>query len=241
MSGLLVSVRNASEAQAALAGGASIVDIKEPLHGSLGAAAPQTVTEVARALRGKVLLSVALGEILERSEDFFPGDLPAGIEFAKFGLAGCASEPQWESKWIRLLRQLPDNVTRVAVAYADWQQAFSPNPREVISLGARQQCRAVLIDTYRKDSGSLLNHLTSDELTEIVHLGRQFGMLVVLAGSVDLPLIKRLSVLEPDYFAVRGAVCHGSRTGPLDPGRVRQLVDFLDQQQPLVNTVRTKV
>jgi hypothetical protein len=241
MSGLLVSVRNASEAHAALAGGAAIVDVKEPLHGSLGAAAPQTVAEVAQELRGQVLLSVALGEILERSEEFSPADLPAGIEFAKFGLAGCASDPHWESKWIRLLGQLPDNVNRVAVAYADWQQALSPDPRQVISSGARQQCRAVLIDTYRKDSGSLLNHLTSDELTEIVDLGRQLNMLVVIAGSVDLPIIKRLASLQPDYFAVRGAVCHGNRTGTLDPERVRQLVNFLDQQQPMTDGVRTKV
>lgn len=241
MSGLLVSVRNTREARSALAGGAAIVDVKEPLHGSLGAADPQTVTEVARELRGQVLLSVALGEILEQPEESSPVDLPAGIEFAKFGLAGCATDPQWESKWVRLLRRLPDNVSRVAVAYADWQRALSPDPRRVVSLGARHQCRAVLIDTYRKDSGSLLNHLPGDELTEIVNLGRQLGMLVVIAGSVDLPVIKRLAELQPDYFGVRGAVCHGSRTGPLDPRRVRQLVDFLSQQQPLAGALRTKV
>ena len=35
--GLLVSVRNAAEATEALAGGASIIDVKEPLAGPLGA------------------------------------------------------------------------------------------------------------------------------------------------------------------------------------------------------------
>jgi len=34
---LLVSVRDASEARAALAGGAGIIDAKEPLNGPLGA------------------------------------------------------------------------------------------------------------------------------------------------------------------------------------------------------------
>ena len=35
---LLVSVRNASEARAAINGGADVIDIKEPDHGPLGMA-----------------------------------------------------------------------------------------------------------------------------------------------------------------------------------------------------------
>ena len=35
---LLVSVRSADEARAALAGGADLIDVKEPAHGPLGAA-----------------------------------------------------------------------------------------------------------------------------------------------------------------------------------------------------------
>ena len=36
MTGLLVSVRDAAEAEAALRGGATLIDVKEPRHGSLG-------------------------------------------------------------------------------------------------------------------------------------------------------------------------------------------------------------
>ena len=36
MAKLLVSVRSADEAEVALEGGADIIDVKEPLHGSLG-------------------------------------------------------------------------------------------------------------------------------------------------------------------------------------------------------------
>ena len=39
MSGLLVSVRNVEEALAALEGGASLIDVKEPSRGPLGRAA----------------------------------------------------------------------------------------------------------------------------------------------------------------------------------------------------------
>ena len=38
MTGLLVSVRSASEARVALAAGVDVIDVKEPNRGSLGAA-----------------------------------------------------------------------------------------------------------------------------------------------------------------------------------------------------------
>ena len=47
---LLVSVADAAEARAALAGGADIIDAKEPRHGALGAVAP----DVLRAIRNAV-------------------------------------------------------------------------------------------------------------------------------------------------------------------------------------------
>ena len=48
MTRLLVSVRNALEAEVALAGGAHVIDVKEPSHGSLGRADEATLAEVVR-------------------------------------------------------------------------------------------------------------------------------------------------------------------------------------------------
>ena len=42
--GLLVSVRSAAEALSALAGGADVIDVKEPNRGSLGAADDETIS-----------------------------------------------------------------------------------------------------------------------------------------------------------------------------------------------------
>ena len=66
---LLVSVRNAVEAIAATEGGADIIDIKEPIRGSLGCAAPHVIREIADTLHKAQFpfrpLSVALGEMTE--------------------------------------------------------------------------------------------------------------------------------------------------------------------------------
>ena len=62
---LLVSVRDAAEAAAALAGGAALIDVKEPARGSLGRADAATIAAVVAAVGGRVPVSVALGELRE--------------------------------------------------------------------------------------------------------------------------------------------------------------------------------
>ena len=47
---LLVSVRNADEARSALLGGADIIDVKEPLNGSLGRASAAVTQQIAKTL-----------------------------------------------------------------------------------------------------------------------------------------------------------------------------------------------
>jgi hypothetical protein len=69
MSGLLVSVRNAAEAEEALAGGADIIDVKEPSRGPLGRADAQNARDVIQTVSGRRLVSVALGELAESSDE----------------------------------------------------------------------------------------------------------------------------------------------------------------------------
>jgi len=119
--GLLVSVRHAEEAAAALAGGAAIIDVKDPTAGSLGAATPAAVAGVASTVKGQVPWTVAAGEL--RDEIASPGTIrrwlaaigdeaglgPSGGPAAvKVGLAGLAGVP-----WRQALR---DVARRMAVS-----------------------------------------------------------------------------------------------------------------------------
>ncbi len=63
--GLLVSVRDAAEAAASLAGGADLIDVKEPARGPLGRADAATIAAVVQAVGGRVPVSAALGELRE--------------------------------------------------------------------------------------------------------------------------------------------------------------------------------
>ena len=63
---LLVSVRSTAEAEAALRGGADIIDIKEPARGPLGMAPPEVCGSIVQRVAGRAPVSAALGELWER-------------------------------------------------------------------------------------------------------------------------------------------------------------------------------
>jgi uncharacterized protein (UPF0264 family) len=232
MTRLLVSVRDVDEARAALAGGAAIIDIKEPSQGSLGAADPSQWPHIQQVVGGRVPLSAALGELLHSK--FMPGDSPrsggehplhhaAGLTWVKVGLAGCQAWPDWPCAWQRIAQALPMGVSLVAAAYADWRAAAAPSISTVLEMAQSRACRVLLIDTWSKAGGCLLDHLAEHEAIALCREVQSRGMQLALAGSLtseQLPFIRKCA---PDYLAVRGAVCRGSRVAAVDEHLVRQL------------------
>lgn len=235
MTGLLVSVRDADEAQDAVDSGADLIDVKEPRAGSLGAATPQTIAAVIDAVAGRRPVSVALGELI----DFTPSAMGFAeveapptrpIQFAKVGLAGCLGRNAWKSDWQRALVHLSSDIRAVAVVYADWRRAEAPPPNEVIETGRQLGCRAMLVDTFDKRGPGLLGVWSLEDIKRTIEVAKNAGMVVVLGGQIGEPHLPQLLALCPDYIAVRGAVCQGDRGGRLDPNRVRELKEALSEQ-----------
>src|ERR1700678_3944537 len=82
---LLVSVRAVEEAAAALAGGADLIDVKEPNRGSLGRADDAVIAAVVAIVAGRRPVSAAMGELRDRGPPF-PGP---ELAYQKWGLSGC--------------------------------------------------------------------------------------------------------------------------------------------------------
>ena len=231
MTQLLVSVRDNTEARAAIAGGAGLIDIKEPGNGSLGRAPVETIRNIVALTAGRKPVSAALGELLES------GELPLihGLKYAKWGLAGCGSRPDWRNELVNArvrVRDVTPFTELVAVAYADWQVADAPTPQEVCDLACTHRCKAFLLDTWRKDSTTLLDWLSISELTALVDQCRAAHVSIAVAGRLSAEEIARLKFLQPDWFAVRGAVCRGGlRDGSLAEDAVRALVGMLGGDQ----------
>src|SRR5262245_27362335 len=87
---LLVSARNAADAAAALAGGADIVDAKEPSEGALGAVTIEVLRDMLSTVDAARPVSAALGDAnhtaaLERRVHACAAE---GVAFVKIGFAG---------------------------------------------------------------------------------------------------------------------------------------------------------
>ncbi len=247
---LLVSVRDAGEALAAIRGGADIVDVKEPAHGSLGMAAPDALASVLDAITAEspgTPLSAALGELVDwfdpvhrpRQPDLLPRNaLQQGWTWVKAGLAGTATGPDCDpallAGWQRVIRDLSGRSTPptlesshpgwVAVAYVDWERARCPSPASVLSAARELGCAAFLLDTWRKDESTLLDWMSESALCEVRDRCIDSKLPIALAGRLDeshFPLLRRVA---PDIVAVRGAVCdRGQRVSRVSEDRVASL------------------
>jgi uncharacterized protein (UPF0264 family) len=232
---LLVSVRSAAEAEAALEGGAHLIDVKEPRHGSLGRAGARTIAAVVRTVAGRRPVSAALGDLSDPA-DGSPHPGP-GLSYVKWGLSGLGGAADWREQWRDACRRVAeaDPACRVvAVAYADWRQADAPSLEAVSALARERPGGILLLDTFRKTAGAgegapptLLEYLPVGELVRLCRLCREARVRVALAGSLGPAQIEALRPARPDWFAVRGAACDGGREASISASKIRELVRLL--------------
>jgi len=220
---LLVSVRNAREADIALQEGVDIIDLKEPEHGALGQVAETEMQAIAKLVLGHRPLSVALGELAKAAGQLVHG-MPHldGVSFAKIGLANCNSIQNWQGLWNQWAGQLPSRTEPVAVAYADNQSCDAPPLEAVADFALQTKTRVFLIDTCNKSLGSTFDHVSCEKLTSTTRELQSHSVQVALAGSLKHQDIPQIAQIEPDIVAVRGVVCHqNNRQSQICPASLR--------------------
>lgn len=237
MTRLLVSVRSFDEACLAAEVGVDLIDLKEPRNGSLGRVRLEMARQVCQHFSEGHLLSMALGELAEWSDADWAlvGQIPRGIVYAKIGLAECEGLPDWRANWQRASRSLSPHCQSVAVIYADWREARAPQPESVLDLALENGCRALLVDTWRKDRENVFRHCGISQVDALFDRAKQYGLLTVLAGSLSLDNLDEALSTSPDYLAVRGAVCAGTREGELVPEKIRCWRDLISEHRSLLN------
>lgn len=221
--GLLVSVRSADEVEAALAGGADLIDVKEPVKGALAPAEAEVVAAVIEKVRRKVPVSAALGEWSPNAITDAHWHLELKLNYVKWGLAGYTPHPGWGEDLLDTRRELPVGMEMVAVAYADWERAKSIPPGELARFAKRFRFKAFLLDTWNKDGKTLLDFTTPAEIADLVDGLKRLSITVALGGSLRPEHVKQLKGVNPDYFAVRTSACAaGKRDGVIDATRVKK-------------------
>lgn len=218
---LLASVRDVDEALAAAAGGADLIDLKEPRAGALGGLLPARIREIVRVLRERhpgLPISATIGDYAADDLECIGAQVAAvgscGVDYVKVGIAGVNAAAQrtllmWlaESRW-----------AVVPVFIADYGLDFS-----VVEGACRLPFPALMADTADKLAGSLFDCLADPELIRFTALVQAAGKRVGLSGALRSLDLGHLAELAPDFAGFRSALCDGARTGQLDPQKVRFL------------------
>jgi uncharacterized protein (UPF0264 family) len=238
---LLISVISADEARDAVAGGADILDVKNPAEGSLGAHFPRVIQQIRASAPRPLKVSVAIGDM---------PNLPGTASLAALGAASCGADyvkvglwgPRTEAEAAFLLQEVQQAVSSfpiavIAALYADAHRAGTLDPQLLPHIARAAGVAGCMLDTAIKDGRHLFDFLSPETLQALAAQAHAAGLLFALAGTLreqDLPLVRDLGA---DVAGVRSAACRDDRrAGPLDAERVRRLRAVI--AQPVQDSAR---
>ncbi len=232
---LLVSPTDEIDAVEAVSGGADIIDVKDPTVGSLGAAAPELIRRVKKAVGQSIPVSAALGDVPN-----LPGTVAqaalgasiAGADYVKVGLHGTRNREDARDVLRCVVQTLDDfnrNSITVAALYADHDRAGTIDPLDLPLIVQNTGVEVVMIDTAIKDGQSLFDFMSDAEISEFIQTSKAQGLEVALAGSLNGKTFERAAGLKPDIVGVRtAALLDGNRNcGRVDSSLVAELKKML--------------
>jgi dihydroneopterin aldolase len=226
MTKMLASVADLAETEIAVAGGADIIDLKDPKAGALGAVASETIRQAVKAIAGRRLTSAVLGDL-----PMEPGTIRAkaeevaatGVDYVKVGFfpspnaAACAEA----------LAPIAARTKLIAVLFADKDPDFG-----LLDLFAKHGFHGVMVDTADKTKGRLLDHLPPERNPVFVDRARSLGLKVGLSGSLETPDIPRLLPFAPDFLGFRGALCDRSeRSASISMEAVKHIRSLIPEER----------
>ncbi len=226
---LLVSPMNIVEARAALAGGADIIDVKNPKEGSLGANFPWAIRAVVDLAGGKVPVSATIGDL-----NYKPGTASlaalgaavSGADYIKAGLLGIKTQKEALEMLEGIVKAVKDfdpEKKVVAAGYSDYARVNSVSPMLLPAAAAKAGADLVMVDTAIKDGKSTFEFMSEQGLLDFISLGHAEGLEVALAGTIGFEHLEMLKRLNPDIIGVRGIVCGGDRRSAIRAELVEKL------------------
>ncbi len=233
---LLVSPKNVEEAETVIESGVDIIDVKNPLEGSLGGQYPWIIREVKKLTPPSMEVSAAVCDSLDKPgliTQALLGVLSLGVDYAKIGLYKPVSE-QAIREFLKMLCKVkkefgfPGRI--VTAGYSDWSRIGSVNPMRLPDLVEDLDVSVLMIDTFIKNGKSTFDFMSVEELEEFTEKCKSKGFQTALAGGVRLAHLRTVKKIGCDILGVRSLVCeNGDRVnGKVSADRIRVLKRMLD-------------
>ncbi len=228
---------NEKEAQESIAGGADIIDVKNPKEGALGANYPWVIKKIKELTPKNIEVSCTIGDVPNLPGSISLAALGAaslGVDYIKIGLFGLKTPKEA----VFLLKQAGKaakgynkKIKIVAAGYADAKKIGAIDPLLIPEIANQAKVDIAMLDTATKDGTSLFDHLTSEQLKKFVDAAHNLGLAAALAGSLrkqDLTIVYNLGA---DIAGLRGAACTNSdrNNGHITRNLVSDLVKTVKQ------------
>ena len=217
MTGMLASVRDLEEAKHVYEGGADIIDLKEPNDGALGAVPLHQIHSVVDDLWEKCVISATIGDLpadYVKINEKVLQTAETGVDYVKVGMF---SERHIETCLPNLIHCTKKGIAIIAVFFADMEFDID----FAIRIATDANLKGVMLDTARKNSGSLLSHKNVMQLEYFVNRAKQNDLITGLAGSLSIKDIPTLVKIDPDYIGFRTALCDNNlRVASLDTNAI---------------------
>ncbi len=156
---------NELEASAAIAGGADIIDVKNPKEGPLGANFPWVIKKIREMTPSNIKLSCTLGEVPNLPGSISLAALGAaslGVDYIKVGLYGfkTAQEATFLLQNVnRAAKECNPKIKVVAAGYADAQRIGALDPMLIPEIASNAEVDVAMLDTAVKDGKNLFDFL----------------------------------------------------------------------------------
>ena len=227
MTALLASVRTSEEAATAIAGGADIIDLKEPAAGALGRLPDATIRAILDVVARRCVTSATIGDmpLAPHSVHAAVHSMAAtGVDIVKLGFFTGDGTATLRT----LARATRRGLRLVGVFFADRRPDFT-----LLDRCAGAGFYGVMVDTADKTAGPVSRHMSLAELACFIDRARRHRLLVGLAGSLRIEDVPALMSLAPDFLGFRSALATGGRDGPLNGDAVVRLRVALDAAAPM--------
>lgn len=228
MTQLLISVKNVEEAGIALAGGADIIDLKNPDEGALGALPIAEIQSILAFINGRKEVSATIGDIPMQA-DLIVGQVAQlqklPLSFIKIGFFATGNY-QVCLDAIQKLESQSINVKNqqlIAVLFAELDY-----PIDLLAKIKQAGFSGVMLDTMHKNGKTYQDYYPVRALNELLAQVTANQLLFGIAGSLQISHVKSAKKLMPYFMGFRGGVCaENKRQSSLDMQKIYNVREFL--------------
>ena len=225
----------------AVAGGADIIDVKNPNEGPLGASFPWIIQRIRQATPPNIEVSCTVGEAPSLPGSMALASLGAavtGVNYIKAGLNGLKTAEDtvhFMRNIVRAAKEYNPSIKVVAAGYADASRTSTVEPLLVPKIVYEAKADIAMLDTAVKDGKSLFTFLSKPQLTNFVDAAHDYGLQAALAGSLRKDDLAEIYALGADVVGVRGAACSldDRVNGEITRERVQELVEIVRSAKKL--------